>query len=511
MNKANQHLLILLGLVLLKFILQYFLIAPGYELHRDEYLHLDLGQHLAWGYQSVPPFISWTSWLIDLFGNSVFWVKFFPALFGALTIVVVWKTIELFEGSLFALVLGSFVVLFSSLLRLNILYQPNSFDILCWTAFFFVIIKYFSSEEKKWLFAAAIVFGLGFLNKYNIAFLLLGLFPAVLLSPQRQIFSRKAFYAALVFGFLLILPNLLWQYNNDFPVVTHLKELSETQLAHVERMDFLRSQLLFFFGGLFVIIAGLYGLLKYRLFKKYRLLFWAFFFILAVFLIFKAKPYYAIGLYPIYIAFGAVYLDDILKTGWKRFLRPVAIAAPVVLFIPLYNVAFPNKQPQEFVEHSEKYKKLGLLRWEDGKDHEIPQDFADMLGWKELASKVDSIYETLPNQDETLILTDNYGQAGAINFYTTKKQEAGSFSADYINWFDLNKKYSNLIRIKDHHEEEDELEVTAPYFETAVLADSIENKYSREVGTRIFVFTGAKVDVSQIIEQEIEKVKNDED
>ena len=50
--------LVLLGLILLKFILQYTLIDPVYELHRDEFLHLDQARHLAWGYTSVPPVTS---------------------------------------------------------------------------------------------------------------------------------------------------------------------------------------------------------------------------------------------------------------------------------------------------------------------------------------------------------------------------------------------------------------------------------------------------------------------
>lgn len=69
--------------ILLKFLLQYLLISPDYDLQRDEYLHLDMSNHLAWGYLSVPPLTSWVSYLIKLLVNSVFWVKFFPALFGA--------------------------------------------------------------------------------------------------------------------------------------------------------------------------------------------------------------------------------------------------------------------------------------------------------------------------------------------------------------------------------------------------------------------------------------------
>jgi hypothetical protein len=47
---------ILLGFVSVKFILQFVLVNPIYELHRDEFLHLDQAFHPAAGYISVPPF-----------------------------------------------------------------------------------------------------------------------------------------------------------------------------------------------------------------------------------------------------------------------------------------------------------------------------------------------------------------------------------------------------------------------------------------------------------------------
>ena len=83
----NKKTLILLLFILAKFVLQYWLIDPVYDLHRDEYLHLDQGKHLAWGYLSVPPVTSWFSYIILQLGNSFFWIKFFPALFGALTLL----------------------------------------------------------------------------------------------------------------------------------------------------------------------------------------------------------------------------------------------------------------------------------------------------------------------------------------------------------------------------------------------------------------------------------------
>ena len=503
----NKKTWILIGFIGLKFLLQYILLSPAYDLQRDEYLHLDIGQHLAWGYLSVPPVTSWISYIIYLLGNSVLWVKFFPALFGVLTILVVWKTIEELKGDLFALMLGATCVLFSALLRLNTLYQPNSLDVLCWTTIYFFIIKYFNRKETKWMFMAAIILAFGLLNKYNIVFLVAGLLPATIITSQRKIFLKKELYFSVLIVLLLILPNLIWQYKNDFPVVHHMKVLAETQLVNVDRAGFLKSQISFFFGSIIVIISGLYALLFHTPFQKYRSFFWSLIFTLIIFMYFRAKDYYAIGLYPIYIAFGSVFLAEKLKNGWWKYLKPVAIALPVLSFIPMYQFAFPNKTPEYMVKHSDLYKKLGQLRWEDGKDHLIPQDYADMLGWKELAKKVDSIYNNLNNNDYTLILCDNYGQAGAINYYTKQDIKAVSFSADYVNWFDLDKKYKNLIRVKDYKKNDDELNQTSPYFRTSFLADSVANKYSREYGSKIFVFIGAKVDINQRIEMEIGEAK----
>ncbi len=505
----TKKTIFLLGFIITKFVLQYVLISPEYELQRDEFLHLDQAQHLAWGYISIPPVTSWISSIILLLGNSLFWIRFFPAFFGAFTIVIVWKTIEELKGNLFALILGATCVLFSALLRLNGLYQPNSLDVLCWTAFYFVLIKYANTENSKWFYLGMVLLAFAFLNKYNIVFLIVGIIPALLLT-KRSIFRDRNFYFSILLFLLLIMPNLVWQYNNNFPVYHHMQQLAKTQLVNVNRWDFLKDQLFFFIGGVFVIVAALYALLFYPSFKKYRFFFWTFCFTLIVFACLKAKSYYAMGLYPIYIAFGAVYLGTILKSGWKKYLQPIAVIIPVLFFIPMYKIMFPNKSPHYIVTHPGPYKKYGLLRWEDGKDHALPQDYADMLGWKELAHKIDSIYERLPAKEQTLILCDNYGQAGAINYYTKNKNiSALSFSADYVDWFKPDKTFIHLIRVKTLESQDNELKETSPYFDTSYTAGSINNSFAREYGTTIFVFKKAKIDISHRIKKEIDEVKND--
>ena len=162
---------ILLILILIKFILQYVIVNPVYELHRDEFLYLDQADHLAFGYISVPPLTALISKLINLLDGSIFWIKSFPVLFGALTIIFTWLIVESVGGSFFSKILASCALVFSPLMRINMLYQPNSFDILTWTIIFFLLIKFIQSEKTKWLWFLSAIVSVGFYNKYNLIFI----------------------------------------------------------------------------------------------------------------------------------------------------------------------------------------------------------------------------------------------------------------------------------------------------------------------------------------------------
>jgi len=488
----------------IKLLLQHFLIDPAYDLQRDEYLHLDQGRHLAWGYISVPPMTSWISWLINIFGGSVFWVKFFPALFGTVTIVLVWKMIEELNGRVFALLMGVLAMLFSVLLRLNILYQPNSSDVFFWTLTYFIIIKYVNTKNSNWLYVAGFAIGFGILSKYNIVFLVIGLLAALLLTKERKIFLQKKLYIGVLIAFILILPNLLWQVQNHFPTFNQLKELSRTQLVNVERTDFIKDQFLFCLNSIFIIAAAFAGFIFYQPFSKYRFILLSYIIILSLYLFLKAKSYYAIGLYPVLIAFGSVYIEQLLESGWKRYLRPVAIIFILGLFIPLLLVAFPIKSPAEIKRNNAVYKKFGLLRWEDGKDHDLPQDFADMIGWSDLARKVDSVYSQLPQKDNTLVFCDNYGEPGAINYYSKFKNiNAVTLDADYINWIPLSRPIKNVILIQEASDDDPERTKEKPWFDKIALVGMNDNPFSREQGTKIYLLQGARVDINSIFATEI--------
>lgn len=502
--KSDKKTIILAFFIVLKFVLQYFIISPDYNLHRDEFLHIDQARHMEWGYMSVPPVTSWISSIILLLGKNVFWVKFFPALFGVLTLVVVWKTIEELNGKLFALLLGSFAITFSVLLRINMLYQPNSLDILCWTFLLFTVVKFIGTDNKNWLLAASITFAIGFLNKYNITFLIFGLVPATLFTKQRKVFWNPYFIFSTIMAFLFIAPNLYWQYMNDFPVFSHLENLTKTQLVNNTVTPFLKEQILFFYCSIYVIPFAFIGLLFYPPFKKYRILIWTFFFTFSIYVYLRAKGYYTIGLYPVLLAFGAVYIEHLLSGGWKKFVQPILLLSILILFIPSLQFAFPIQSPERLVLKNNKAKKLGLLRWEDGKDHLLQQDFADMLGWEELARKVDIVYNNLNDPLHTIVLCDNYGQAGAINYYSSNENiDAVSFSADYINWFSIENEINNIILIKEISDTDTNRVNDKKLFTTVSLQGKIENKYAREFGTKIYLLKGSKTSINDILSREI--------
>ncbi len=109
--------------------------------------------------------------------------------------------------------------------------------------------------------------------------------------------------------------------------------------------------------------------------------------VLALFAYLKAKDYYALGIYPVMIAYGSIFIDSISSKKWRSVVLPFLIILNLTVFLLTLKVVYPIYSPSEIRQDAKTFEKLGLLRWEDGKNHNLPQDFADMLGWHEMADK----------------------------------------------------------------------------------------------------------------------------
>jgi 4-amino-4-deoxy-L-arabinose transferase and related glycosyltransferases of PMT family len=481
-------------LVSVKLILQFVLVNPVYELHRDEFLHLDQAFHPAAGYISVPPFSSWISDIIYLLGGSLFWIRFFPAFFGALTVILAWLIVEEAGGRLPAKILTSVFLIFSVYVRLNVLFQPNSFDILAWTMIFYFCIRYVKIQKIRWLIVISVIAALALYNKYNVIFLIAGLLGGFLISSQRRVFTTGGLYVALLLCVVLVLPNIVWQVRNGFPVMHHMEALKRTQLVNVNRIDFLIDQIKF--GGIGVLsIASFVAFIVYKPFRPYRFIGWAFLIVILLYTYSRAKSYYALGLYPVLFALGSVYLEAVFKK-WRYALFTLLTIINIGFFLAIVKYMMPYQSPAQIIANHSGYEKLGMLRWEDGENHALPQDFADMLGWREMAEKALKAYQMIPSGelDKTLIYCDNYGQVGALNYYNRGKMpEAYSFNTDYIYWLPVQKQIKNIVFVGQLPSKE-ELE----QFAECRMIGTVDNDFARENGTKIFLLLGGNESVTEM-------------
>lgn len=477
----------------------------GYGFHRDEFLYLALGRHLDWGYWSNPPLIGFLSFLSQsVLGDSVFTTRLIPALFGAGTVFLTCLMARELGGKKFAQSLAG-IVAFSSLayLRSGHMFMPVVIDIFFWALAAWLLIRYLRKQENKWLLWLGVALGVGFLNKYSVAFLIMALAIGLLLTPERRIFLKKQTWLAAGLALLIVLPNLIWQWQYNFPVVAHLGNLAETQLSTVNPLIFLLDQLLMHLWGLIVWVPGLFFLLRKTDMRPFRAIGWAYVATLVLFLVLGGKNYYTLGAYPMLMAAGGVFWEKTLRTTWKR----LALAG-AILFANLS--ALPAALPFLSVPDSVAYfRRLGidsLTRWERGNLEALPQDYADMLGWEELARLVDEAVERSGNPAACLIYAENYGQAGAIERFAKHPAlpTVASFADSYRLWAPdtLQAGANTLIYVNDELGDD-----VAELFASHVLVGEVTTEHARERGTQVYLLQEPQGDVRAFWAERVKMVK----
>ena len=413
-KKTPDLLILLLALISVSI---HLLVINNLEYHRDELLYFSLGLHPAAGYATVPPMIGWIAWLMEnLFGYSVLAVRLFPALISGAMIFLASSIAKELGGSGYASFLAALGLLISNFfLRSFSLYMPVFMEIFLWTLCIYLIIKYINSKKDKFLIIFGVITGIALLNKYLVGLLFAGLIVIIPFTEYREVFRKKMFWAGLAAGFVIFLPNFIWQVSKGFPVFHHITELYNTQLVHMNVPLFLKEQLLMPITGTVFTIAGLIFLLSNKKIKKFRFLGFLSLFMIAGLMILKGKSYYTLGIFPLLITSGAVAYGHWIKKAWLRVIFPiilVLLTLPVIPFgIPIYNEAGLIKY---FKALDEKYRIDVGRRFEDGSIHSLPQDYADMLGWEELTSITNKAYKMIGDKKASFIYCENYGQAGAI-------------------------------------------------------------------------------------------------
>src|SRR6201996_9114263 len=244
-NRRSSYSIFILIFVLIKVGLNLLAISH-FGFHRDEFLHLVLADHMAWGYKEVPPFIALLAKItITIFGDSVFAARIFPTIAGGL---IIWLTglitVEL-GGKMFAITLACMALIFSpAFAASDYLFQPVVFDQLWWVLAVWLLTRYCNTSGAKYLYFLGAVIGVGLLTKYTMAFFTFSLILGIIISKQRKMLLNRHIIGAAVVAIIIFLPNIIWQFQNHFPVFTHMKTLQENQLDYNNPADFIKQELM---------------------------------------------------------------------------------------------------------------------------------------------------------------------------------------------------------------------------------------------------------------------------
>ena len=322
-------------------------------------------------------------------------------------------------GGRWAQIIAALGVLASPLfLRSASLFQPVVLDQLAWTAALVVLIRLCRAPAPaRWLGLGAAL-GLGLLTKFSAAFIGLALFLALLATPRRSWLRTPWPWAAALLALAIGSPSIVGQVRLDFPVLAQLADLRQSQLERVTPVAFLVGQLLWGPSTL-IGLAGLAGLLLDPALRTFRVVGWACAFTFVILMALHGKSYYIGPVYPVLLAAGGVELERLGPTVRGVMARWGAVAALVVFMAVLFPLGVPILPPPAMARYAAAIGASAALRTNTGEAGQLPQDYADMIGWEEQVRAVAEVYRSLPvaDQSRAVLVGGNYGEAGALDFF----------------------------------------------------------------------------------------------
>jgi len=497
---VNKYGLVTMIFIVIKLSLHFFT-NTNYELHRDELLYFNMGDHLSFGYATVPPLTGLFAFAVkSVFGYSVFGIRLFPALLGTLNIFIISQIIRQMGGGLTALVIAASSFLLSpGFLLIDTLFTPNVFEHFLWLLATWLILKITTEGRPELWLPAGLVLGISFLFKYSVVFFVAGFFIVIVFSQYKKYLRSWYFYAAIIAGIIIITPNLIWQSKHGWPVVFHMSELNRTQLSDMDPGTFLTDLFSLNLAATLVWLFGLFSLLFFRKEKRYRFLGAASLTVIMLFILMKGKGYYVLGVIPFLFASGGYAIEKYLSGRVKplRNLLLTLIAAVSLVAMP---TGLPLLSFEEFTHYRTKTDFLKIYpfyRWEDSKVHAISQLYADMTGWSELAEQVAGAYYTLTEDERkecTIFGLRNYGCAGAVHFYGHKYglPEPVTFHESYVYWAPDTIPSGPMIYINSDKDDINEL------FNEVTETGCVRNEYFRENGLKIFLCRSPKTDTREV-------------
>lgn len=395
--------------------------ARGYGYFRDELYYLASAEHLGLGYVDHPPLIGWIAALVRAtLGDSLFAIRLLPALAAAATVMLAGAMARRLGGGQLACILAMAAAFLMPIYQgLFSIFSMNAFDVLFWALGSWLLVRLLGGGDPRLWLGFGLVCGIGLENKISLLFFGFGLVVGLVVARRWEVFRSRWLWLGGGLAGLLFLPHLLWQVTNDWPTLEFMENARRYKNVDFSPGEFLGQQALLLGPlPLAVALAGLGFLLLDPRARPWRALGWAFPAIVVLMLAAGgAKPYYLAPVYTLLLAAGGAALE--LWTAPRRAIRTASLAflgLLALLSLALIPLAKPVLPVETYVEYS---RWLGI----EGKAEErhemgrLPQFFADMHGWPELAATVAGVFHALPPEEQAraCVFGQNYGQAGAID------------------------------------------------------------------------------------------------
>ena len=400
--------------------------ATRYGIFRDELYYLACSEHLDWGYVEQPPLIAAIAWAARrLLGDSLFGLRLLPALAGAAKIVLAGLLARAFGGGRWARGMAGLAVLVAPIyLGMDHILTMNAFEPVFWMGGALLLARWArTGDDRLWIGFGALM-GLGMLNKQTTSLFGLSVALGLLATPARAVFRRRWIWLGAAVAFAVFLPNLVWMARHGFPMFELLANIRASgRNVSLGPLEFFGEQVLYLLPiSAPLWIGGLFWLLGSKEGRPFRFFGWTFLFLEAFLLVSGGRVYYAAPIFPLLFAAGGVAFERFCaaspRLSWMRPAGAAALSAAGILFAPM---ALPVLSEEAFIGYA---ARLGMNqpRIETHRLGRLPQIYADMHGWEEMARETARVYHALPETErrKATIIANNYGEAGAIDFFGPK-------------------------------------------------------------------------------------------
>jgi Dolichyl-phosphate-mannose-protein mannosyltransferase len=379
--------------------------ASRYGYHRDELYFLAAGHHLAWSYDDQGPLTPLIARAMDALDPGSLTILRLPSAVAAgLTVLLTGLLARELGAARRAQLLAtvtaaaSVIVLFTGHML-----STSTFDLLAWTTVSWLVVRAIrTGQDRLWLLVGAVL-GVGLLNKPLPAFLAAGLVLTVVLVGPRELLRNRYLWAGAAIMLVLWSPWLIWQAGHGWPQIAVSRSIAAGNSASSQPWWQIVPFQALLAGPLLapVWITGLVRLLRDPAVYRLRFLAWTYLLLAVVFMATGGKAYYLAGLLPVLIAAGAGPVAAWLDGGRLRIRRTAAGIVIVLSLLAGLLIALPV-----------------LPASDAGPIVAVNPDVGETIGWPELVRTVARVAGQVPaGSGPLVILTSNYGEAGAVDRY----------------------------------------------------------------------------------------------